>query len=105
MKRPCRPGLPSDLFSSTKEYSSHRPPFFATLIAFQRYGEFVEPFLKGCQVKGRISFPLLKAGESAYMAFITDHSWDSIGAAVDGPCVITDALTVVSQQRASYAGK
>ena len=92
-------------FELKKEYGSHWPPSFATLITFQRYREFVELLLQGGQVKGRIGFPLLEAGESAYVAFITDYRRDPIGAAVDGPAFITDAFPAVSQQRAPYAGK
>lgn len=105
LRRPCRRRVLSDLFSSAKEHGSHGPPSSAEILTLQCCGEFVEPLLKGGQVKGRIGFTLLKAGESAYMAFITDHCGNPVGAAVDGPGLITDALTAVSQQRAPYAGK
>ena len=61
--------------------------------------------MKRGQVKGRIGFSMLKAGESAYMAFITDHCGNPIGAAVDGPGLITDAFSAVSQQGTPDTGK
>ena len=103
-KAACRQGVEYSLFSSTKENGSHRPPPPAEILTFQRYREFVESFLQGFQVKGRIGFSLLKAGEAAYTAFITDHCGDPVGAAVHGPGVIADALSTVSQQGAPDAG-
>ena len=104
LRRPCWPGLLSDLFSSAKEHGSHGPPSPAEILTLQCCGEFIEPLLKRGQVKGRIGFSFLKAGESAYMAFITDHCGNPIGAAVDGPGLITDAFSAVSQQGTPYAG-